>query len=472
MPGSSIPFRPEVPFAPAKGLEGPAGPRRAASAMFPDLRITLAPERLEEGAPEERAAFGLLSVITAEASLTEGFDHHVRALRAGPLVSGYHAAEWLAWNWWRLRWEPRSRAPDWSFAHRMSAIGNGYDWPNLTIQSDGVRTVLLSRPSAQPDAKPFRYFGAHPVVRPSGDWDQAVDAFVPQALGRLRDAGIAGTNLDRIWSDVLADRADPALAELRRLEAMLGRDPDAVDDGVVEGLIADAEHLGRPAVGEIAANSAAAGGRVGAPLTAAEFHALARDRGHDAAPADAVALNVGRVLPRGAEVPARRLGAAVARALRDQQRLGHAPIGDAQLAAMAGTRVETLTDLASGGADLSFALDGRASRLVLRSRWHIGRRFDLARLLGDRILGEAGALLPATRAYTYRQKAQRAFAAELLSPFEAVDAMLAGDPDDEERKLVVAEHFDVSPLAIETQLIDQGRLRRGDPEQDCGVEAP
>ena len=78
---------------------------------------------------------------------------------------------------------------------------------------------------------------------------------------------------------------------------------------------------------------------------------------------------------------------------------------------------------------LSFVLDrnAREARMVLRSRWQTGRRFDLARLIGDRVIVSGGALHPATRTYTYRQKAQRSFAAELLSPFEAVDDMLAGD---------------------------------------------
>lgn len=77
------------------------------------LDIALDPERLAEGAAEERAAFGLFTIRAAHGSLTEGFDSFINSFRKGPLVSGYHAAEWFAWNWWRLRWESRSAAPDW-----------------------------------------------------------------------------------------------------------------------------------------------------------------------------------------------------------------------------------------------------------------------------------------------------------------------------------------------------------------------
>jgi Zn-dependent peptidase ImmA (M78 family) len=71
----------------------------------------------------------------------------------------------------------------------------------------------------------------------------------------------------------------------------------------------------------------------------------------------------------------------------------------------------------------------------------------------------AGKILPATRADTYRQKIQRSFAAEFLSPFDAVDEMMGGDYSDE-RQEDVAEHFKVSPLTIRTLLVNHGRIER------------
>ena len=96
---------------------------------------------------------------------------------------------------------------------------------------------------------------------------------------------------------------------------------------------------------------------------------------------------------------------------------------------------------------------GSRSRIALRSKWEAGRRFDLARLLGDRLLGQDEPLLPATRAYTYRQKAQRAFAAELLCPYHAVRDFLGTDRSAERRE-EAASYFNVSPLAISTVLVN------------------
>ena len=438
--------------------------------MTVGLEIAVAPERLDEGTPEERAAFGLFTIRTPHSSLTEGFDFYLKGLRQGPLVASYHVAEWFAWNWWRLRWEPRSAAAGWSTAHRMSSIGEGYVWPNITIFSDGVRTALISHPSVRPDAKPFRYVGALPVVVPSTLFEGAVDTFVPQILGRLRDEGLAQTNLDLLWRDVLTERADPDIAKRRRLEALLGRDADSVDDMAIEQLLADADRLGEAALGEVAADSAQA--REGAVLTAEALDDLAQAHGYAASPKSSVRLAPGTLLPRGADVAAWRLGAAAARALREQEHLGRMSIASARLAEMAGTRLAALTARGAGRTALSFALDAGASAscIVLRSNWATGRRFDLARLIGDRLLAEHGALHPATRAYTYRQKAQRSFAAELLSPFEAVDEMLAGDYSQESQQ-DVAEHFDVSPMTVNTLLKNHGRLEREESEQDFDVAA-
>ena len=74
---------------------------------MPDsLNISMAFKPLDSGKAEERAAFGLLSIAANGRLLTEGARIGGRpVLRDGPYVSGYPLAEWLVWNWWRLRWE-------------------------------------------------------------------------------------------------------------------------------------------------------------------------------------------------------------------------------------------------------------------------------------------------------------------------------------------------------------------------------
>jgi hypothetical protein len=159
-------------------------------------------------------------------------------------------------------------------------------------------------------------------------------------------------------------------------------------------------------------------------------------------------------------------GRLAARALRQHQGQHADQIATPALLHMLGASGSS--ELTGGSAPLSFVLaaDREPGHIVLRSRWRTGQRFELARLLGDHLLfGKDATLLPATRAHTFRQKAQRSFAAEFLSPFEAVDEMTGGDTSPEAIE-DVAQHFDVSSQTIETLMRNHGRLER-EPFQDA-----
>lgn len=79
-------------------------------------------------------------------------------------------------------------------------------------------------------------------------------------------------------------------------------------------------------------------------------------------------------------------------------------------------------------------------------------------------------LFLATRSRTFRQKAQRSFAAELLAPFEEVSVLLKGDYSEENRE-DVAEHFQVSERTIHTLLVNHRRIERDDLEDPLEAAA-
>src|SRR5262249_32768580 len=175
-------------------------------------------------------------------------------------------------------------------------------------------------------------------------FEAAVDAFIPRILGRLRDLGVGETNLDRLWDDVLAERADQELYWRRKLEALLGEEPDEADPASLDCLIADAAALGEQAVEELAAETA--GG--GLLLTADDLAQVAAASGFDASPGDVVRLKQHPALPRPGDLPAWQLGRVAARALREQEQLGDGPIGNARLGRLAGARAAALTHRTSG----------------------------------------------------------------------------------------------------------------------------
>lgn len=425
--------------------------------MNQPLRIAAEWESLADGSPEELACFGSIRIGTADCCLSAQYDPFVRNVRTGPLLSGYHLAEWLAWNWWRLRWEPQRQTREWRSAHLLAGIGEGYVWPNVAVFSDGPRTALVARPSFSQLAREFHYVADCALVIQSTEFEAAVDEFVGQVLGRLDAEGLTDTDLHMTWGDVLAERADPEARRRRKLEALLGFDPDGADERLVERLVADAERLGRDAVDEVAAGFAMGG----IAPSSSELEQEAADSGYEGRLGGSIAQDA-TLAPLGyGSVPAWQVGEQAARRIREHMGSLSDPLGDQRLAEMMGVDPAALVarDRAS---PLAFSLDGGGSscRYVFRSRWSTGRRFEAARLVGDRLLlpRSGDSLRPAVSSDTYRQKAQRAFAAELLCPALAVDDMMQGDLS-EERQQDVAEHFDVSPLTIRTVLAKQGLLQ-------------
>lgn len=440
--------------------------------MTDDVEIAMAWERLEDGAEEERRCFGMLTLRHGSVFLTEGVDGFVDRNRRGPLVSGYHLAEWMAWNWWRLVGEPKPQQPtdNWAFAHHLATVGEGYVWPNISVFSDRERTVLMAAPTRPRGFASFRFNVTWTAILPTRRFEAAVDRFMAQIQGQLRAEAVSTTNFDRIWSEVSSERANPAMTARRRLEALLGRDPDEGNQDEILRLLADAKWLGQDAVLEVAADH-----RPGHPVpTADELAVLSKEYGFDTRLADIVRLS-DLDLPARDQVPAWCRGHEVARALRSQSRFGDGPLSNRQLAelcAVSATMLESKEP--SRAADMAFGLDdesGNTGRVVLRSKWETGRRFELARLLGDRVAsGLTERLWPVTRAKTYRQKLQRAFAAELLCPFTALEEKLAGDYSAEARE-DAARHFTVSEQTVTTMLVNHRRLDREDLDGDLEARA-
>ncbi len=424
-------------------------------------------EALSKGSPEERACFAAIGIRYGDIWLTRAEDTFVGRLRDKVHLSGYRLAEWLAWNWWRLRWEPTNRRPEWALAHRLTTIGGGYVWPNIAISSDGERVVLLAKPTQIQPSEPLRYVENIAAVVRASAFQDAVDLFVEQIRSQLRAEHLSATNLDDIWNELLIERSDPERSERRRFEALMGFDPDEAPPEQIQMLVADAKLLGDRAISEVAAGHEL--------VTAREFDEIAQSKGFSASPQNAVRLPATVSLPTFGETSAAKRGADAACAVRKSAQLGAASISNIRLAELAGVDPAALTEVKDVGErhKISYALDTNASagRVVLNSKWKAGRRFALARLLGDRLAGDSdGRLFPATNSYTYRQKLQRSFAAELLCPFEALRDMLHNDFSTEAID-DVAKYFDVSEWTVRTLLLNHGLIGRDELETDLDVDA-
>lgn len=425
--------------------------------VSPRFSIEIDWERLEHGPPEERATFGAIGLRVGETWLTEAHDAFVRRVRQKVHLSGYQLAQWLAWNWWRLRWETTHQSLDWRMAHRLTTIGGGYVWPNVDCSTDGERVLVRAAPTSSRAAEPLRYVAEVSEGLPVSEFEAGVDQFIELVAEQLRCEGISDSNLQRIWVQLQEERADPEAEWYRRLEAAMGFDPDEAGEQMVVALIAEGEALGLNAVAELAAGAS----RDAPAPSFRELRELASTMGYEARLADIPQIPAKARDSNGESKPAWIVGGAAAQALRNQERLGGGPLSDTKLAELAGIEPAVVTGEAAD-APFSFALkDGvAATKVVLQPSIVTGRRFALARLIGDRVLEALDeALIPIMRSHSYRQKVQRAFAAELLCPFETARQQLDDDFSEESRERI-ANEYRVSPMLVSTQLVNHGLLRR------------
>ena len=387
------------------------------------LKLSLEPASLADGTAEEQASFGRLSIVVNGRTMTKG--DGVRGAsderQPGPYVSGYHLAEWFVRNWWRLSYEP-SLTDDsdetpmgWDFAHWMSTIGEGYVWPNIRLVSDGFQVSVGSFPSEDLYVKEFRYDGAYGAELITLECLQdATRKLIDDVLRMLNEARVKNTELHRLWSALLDDINRPEVSVERRIEAMLGFDPDEACPAVRKS-VADVGRLGCDAVAELVAD---ANTRRSQAVTASDLERSGKEVGFDGRAEDVVDPHPDVPVPAWGTCEAWRVGVAVAHAVRRSAGLSGQPVDTPMLASMAGTSESVIHKHDRTAETISFALDddgSGSSRIVMRQKSKTGRRFDLARLIADRLFDNdiGDPLLPATQAYTYRQKAQRAFAAEL-----------------------------------------------------------
>lgn len=139
-------------------------------------------------------------------------------------------------------------------SHCLGAAGGGYVWPPLILSCDGEAMRLTMHAGQEPlGINPVRYLERMDTVVPATAFERGVDAFVAVVLARLDTLGLKDTDLAALWGEVSRERNDPDLTRTRRLEALLGIDPDEADNGLVERAARYDQDIGAGAVDELAA---------------------------------------------------------------------------------------------------------------------------------------------------------------------------------------------------------------------------
>ena len=416
----------------------------------------------DDGDASERATLASLFINVGVRRVTDVEDTLARSVRPSARLSALRLAEWFAANWWRLLWEPSSDTYDWLAAHNARNVGHGYVWPDLSFSSDWQSVHVATRPSSVYGAEPIRYLNRIDYELPISEFEKGVDDFVNGTIARLHSVGETNTNLSALWDEVMEERDDPDLSQQRALEACMGYDPDEAPSGLLDSLLDQMNSYGKSAMREVAAAC-----KDQAVSIATDIHGEAHRNGMTVS-----VPNYGEIRARIAtplvsfDAPWRRAehAAAIARKVWGV----NPPISTEELCELLSIQESSLAEEESGKWSLLIAgfrddanTNSDSFHVLLNKPRETSRRFDLARIVGDHIAADANdMLLPGTRCYTSRQKFQRAFAQEFLCPFDTLrDHPNMNAPDDDDIQ-DAADYFSVSPLMIQTTLVNKGVLHR------------
>jgi hypothetical protein len=426
-----------------------------------DLQLSISNwEAAGQGTAEVLASTGRLRLQVGDINLTEHEDTFTRTIRQEVLVSAYPLALWLAANWWRLLHEPRPRerlrpSTEWRLAHEWPAANAGTIWPAVVLASEGDTIQFQASIAAGSSQQSVRYLNTLqvPISIPREQVEAVLDGFINSVLGRLDAWDGIETELLDLWQELKDERRDEESSSYRRLEACLGFDPDDAPEALMEQAMRLAETMGPQTFNEIAPlYGRSAQGQVPGLQ---QFQQLLES------PALEARLQVFEDVlqkPIQSHAPWRR-AQQLAHALRQHLGLSNEPISTALLCDLFGLTPQAFeSTLPPRRQPIAVAVPGPTGQIALHLRkfYKPARRFELARFLGDALVtgSRTESWYVSSDIPTYRQKVQRAFAAEFLCPAEGALEQLSGDYS-EPAVEQVAERFGVSPEIVDNLIANQ-----------------
>ena len=399
-----------------------------------------------------------LSINVGGTFLTQNINGWTKSVQDSIIVSTYPLAKWLAYYWWRLENEfliLNDKKPDfnWRVAHEIGAANNGYIWPKVLFVSDGEFINIWSDIIPTP-LQSVNYTGKLDVARPV-----AIDTFQSevQSLIETTVSRVSGidTDLSDLWKIVCEERNDPVLSNARKLEAVLGYDPEECPEELLEQVLLFQKMVGTFSIKEIA------------PFLNSDNELpqrLQAIKGLASQPqVKQSQLNIDdrNMLPW-------QQGVSVARQLRQLCDFGDGAVDNGKLLDLLGIPSSGLSDYNNYSAEVPVSvgkneLDGEWTFIPRTKRFETSQRFELARLLGDSLIYKDSnkEWLIASDYKSSRQKAQRAFAGEFLCPIHSLEDFLGGDYSETNREKA-ADYFNVSILTINTLLLNNGIIERDD----------
>ena len=344
----------------------------------------------------------------------------------------------------------------------MGAVGNGYLWPDVEISGSNETVRVRAEPTGLGSPQALRFLHGADIDVPVNEFEATVLGFVEAVASRVESSANSqdSNELPLAWRDLSAELKDAAAGFERSLEARMGFDPERADPQLLSSLQDAAAQAGRSAVEELADASK--------DQVLQHFRTLWRalpDQGKTLSLAGSQAIAETATGTRRKNAKPWMRGVALAKAARREWSTGDGPLDTPRLAELCGVPPEWIRQPSGAAGPMPAALrdidDPRLLKASLQKRHPNGRRYALARIIGDHIATDgAERLLPVTDAGTDRQKYQRAFATEFLCPFESLRDYIGTRVPDDDILEDAGQHFKISPVLIQNALLSHGVMNR------------
>ncbi|MEW6712033.1 MAG: hypothetical protein AB1403_19575 [Candidatus Riflebacteria bacterium] len=420
----------------------------------------------ESGSQCDKATFAEITLEIAGNIASEVQDSFSKTTRKAFRASAFDLAYWFACNWWRLRWESLGEADaDWKMSHQLSGIGNGYVWPNITLYCDGHSMNVRSLKTHGHKIESIRYLSDFFAGVNLKTFENEVDNFIFSIIDRMNQQNLNNSNLHLVWKEVLKERSQADSYNWRKLEAILGFDPDEAPKELITALLEKSAVLGSGAIEEISSAT---------KIAALETIETLQENTSDVSKQAKIPYfselrkQLSKDL-RTQDFPWQQ-GEFVAGMMREALNLGNEPVHDATLNDIFSLPQQVMDNVPNAGqCPISAGYrEGPANDLVnlfLPVKVKTSRRFAFLRIIGDHLrYNTPDRLLAATDSKTARQKFQRSFAREFLCPFKGLMKVLGNEPLTDAKIEEAAEFYGVSPLAVTTTLVNKGRIDRSQLE--------
>jgi hypothetical protein len=404
--------------------------------------------------PELQHTSADVKILVDQENATQHFNVKSKSTNDNVYLALYPVALWLARSWWRLVYETAvpnlssDMFPLWRMAHDLTSAGEGFIWPDLEFISDGVDMQITSYTTRYKKSS-INYLNSFVQSIPLENFKKTAQELINTVLDRLRSYAVSETELHTCWDAVLVEQEKDS-QQYRILEARLGFDPNDAEKKLIETLLNKESSIGEESLAEIAAGLKRDSSKV-----LLENFSLLETRLNGGIHGK---LNLPQVPPRHNAKPWES-GYFLAEELRKRLSLPGVVTDENLTDMLEITQEELFTESDDRNMSLARRESEGKTTFAFQRGPKIGRRFNAARIVADALLASPkNSWLVITKIGTGRQKAQRAFAGELLCPIQELLSFIEGQELDFDLIGEAAEYFNVSPNVPALQLRNRTHL--------------